>query len=448
MADARPFHWEFNPEPVAREVFRIEGGVPLRGSVAISGSKNAALKLFAAATLTGERCRFTNVPEIEDVRVMADTLRDLGVVVDHPEANVYEIASGDVEWLFVPLEAAARMRASFILLGPLLARFGRVIISNPGGDRIGRRPVDLHVDAMRSLGAQIDYRNGYYFATAPGRLRGTEIRFPFVSVMTTENTMLAATLAEGQTIIRPAAQEPEVDDLIAFLQKMGADVERTYPDTIEVNGKRRLRGGDHEIIPDRIEAATFVIAAAVTGGQVTVERAPCDHLGTFVEVVGRAGVEVSCSADRIEVDGSKIVEPGFRAADIETAPYPGLATDTQPPVSVLLTQASGTSHVHETIFEDRLEWLSELNRMGADARMVDSRHATITGRTPLVGAEVEIGDLRAGASLILAALAAKGTSTIHGAHHVHRGYENIERKFLDLVARIERVAEGTDSTSS
>jgi UDP-N-acetylglucosamine 1-carboxyvinyltransferase len=229
---------------------------------------------------------------------------------------------------------------------------------------------------------------------------------------------------------------------------MGADVERTYPDTIEVNGKRRLRGADHEIIPDRIEAATFVIAAAVTGGQVTVERAPCDHLGTFVEVVGRAGVEVSCSADRIEVDGSKIVEPGFRAADIETAPYPGLATDTQPPVSVLLTQASGTSHVHETIFEDRLEWLSELNRMGADARMVDSRHATITGRTPLVGAEVEIGDLRAGASLILAALAAKGTSTIHGAHHVHRGYENIERKFLDLGARIERVAEGTDSTSS
>jgi UDP-N-acetylglucosamine 1-carboxyvinyltransferase len=448
MADARPFHWEFNPEPVAREVFRIEGGVPLRGSVAISGSKNAALKLFAAATLTGERCRFTNVPEIEDVRVMADTLRDLGVVIDHPEANVYEIASGDVEWLFVPLEAAARMRASFILLGPLLARFGRVIISNPGGDRIGRRPVDLHVDAMRSLGAQIDYRNGYYFATAPGRLRGTEIRFPFVSVMTTENTMLAATLAEGQTIIRPAAQEPEVDDLIAFLQKMGADVERTYPDTIEVNGKRRLRGGDHEIIPDRIEAATFVIAAAVTGGQVTVERAPCDHLGTFVEVVGRAGVEVSCSADRIEVDGSKIVEPGFRAADIEPAPYPGLAPDTQPPVSVLLTQASGTSHVHETIFEDRLEWLSELNRMGADARMVDSRHATITGRTPLVGAEVEIGDLRAGASLILAALAAKGTSTIHGAHHVHRGYENIERKFLDLGARIERVAEGTDSTSS
>ena len=448
MADARPFHWEFTPEPVAREVFRIEGGVPLRGNVSISGSKNAALKLFAAATLTGERCRFTNVPEIEDVRVMAETLRDLGVVVDHPEDNVYEIASGDVEWLFVPLEAAAKMRASFILLGPLLARFGRVIISNPGGDRIGRRPVDLHVDAMRSLGAQIDYRNGYYFATAPGRLRGTEIRFPFVSVMSTENTMLAATLAEGQTVIRPAAQEPEVDDLIAFLQKMGADVERTYPDTIEVNGKRRLRGAEHEVVADRIEAATFVVAAAVTGGKVTVERAPCDHLGAFVDVVARTGVDLSCSNDTIKVDGSGLVDPGFRASNIVTAPYPGLATDTQPPMSVLLTQASGTSHVHETIFEDRLEWLSELNRMGADARMIDSSHATITGRTPLAGAEVEIGDLRAGASLILAALAAQGTSTIHGAHHVHRGYENIERKFLDLGARIERVAEGTDSTTS
>src|SRR5258706_8480796 len=260
MADARPFHWEFTPEPVTREVFRIEGGQPLNGTVSISGSKNAALKLFAAAALTGERCRFTNVPEIEDVRVMAETLRDLGVVVDDPENNVYEIASGDVEWLFVPLEAAAKMRASFILLGPLLARFGRVIISNPGGDRIGRRPVDLHVDAMRSLGAQIDYRNGYYFATAPGRLRGTEIRFPFVSVMSPENTLLPATLAEGQNVSRPAAQEPEVDGLISFLQKMGADVERTYPDTIEVNGNRRLLGAEQKAVSYRIEAATFVVA--------------------------------------------------------------------------------------------------------------------------------------------------------------------------------------------
>ena len=448
MADARPFHWEFTPEPVAREVFRVEGGRPLAGSVAISGSKNAALKMLAAATLTGERCRFTNVPEIEDVRVMAETLRDLGVVVDHPAPNTYEVASGDVEWLFVPLEAAAKMRASFMLLGPLLARFGRVIISNPGGDRIGRRPVDLHVDAMRALGAQIDYRNGYYFATAPGRLRGTEIRFPFVSVMGTENAMLAATLAEGETVIRPAAQEPEIDDLILFLQKMGADVNRTYPDTIEIQGKKRLRGADHHVVPDRIEAGTFVVAGAVTGGQITLTGAPCDHLGAFIETIGRAGVDLNCGRDTIEVDGRAIDGPGFRACDIETAAYPGLATDLQPPTSVLLTQANGTSRVHETIFEDRLEWLTELNRMGAKAEIHDGGHATITGRTPLHGADVEIGDLRAGASLILAALAAEGSTVIRGAHHVHRGYENIERKFLDLGARIERAAEGNESTTS
>jgi UDP-N-acetylglucosamine 1-carboxyvinyltransferase len=448
VADARPFHWEYTPPPVTREVFRIEGGVPLHGTVAISGSKNAALKMLAAATLTGERCRFTNVPEIEDVRVMAETLGDLGVVVDHPEPNVYEVASGDVEWLFVPLEAAAKMRASFMLLGPLLARFGRVIISNPGGDRIGRRPVDLHVDAMRALGAEIDYRNGYYFATAPGRLRGTEVRFPFVSVMGTENAMLAATLAEGRTVIRPAAQEPEVDDLIACLQAMGAEVARTHPDTIEVQGRKRLRGATHAVIPDRIEAGTFVVAGAVTGGRLTLSGAPCSHLETFVEIVGRSGVSISCGRDTIEVDGSAIDGPGFRACDIETAPYPGLATDLQPPTSVLLTQADGTSNIHEAIFEDRLEWLGELNRMGASATLIDDHHASIRGRTRLHGAEVEIGDLRAGASLMLAALAAEGTTTIHGAHHVHRGYENIERKFLDLGARIERLAEGTDSTTS
>ena len=448
MADAKPFQWEYRPEPIAQEVMRIEGGTPLSGTVRVSGAKNAALKMLAAATLTGERCRFTNVPEIEDVRVMAETLRDLGVVVDHPEENVYEVASGDVEWLFVPLEAAAKMRASFMLLGPLLARFGRVIISNPGGDRIGRRPVDLHVDAMRAMGAEIDYRNGYYFATAPGRLRGAEVRFPFVSVMGTENALLAATLADGHTVIRPAAQEPETDDLIDFLRKMGATVERTFPDTIEVHGKRRLRGAEHEIIPDRIEAGTFVVAAAVTGGKVTLEGAPCDHLGAFLDVLGRAGVAVACGTNTIEVDGSVLRDAGYRACDIETGPYPGLATDLQPPTCILLSQARGTSRIHESIFEDRLEWLGELRKMGAEVDLHDGHHASIKGPSALRGAEVEIGDLRAGASLILAALAASGTTTIHGAHHVHRGYENIQRKFLDLGARIERQAEGTPVTTS
>jgi UDP-N-acetylglucosamine 1-carboxyvinyltransferase len=447
VADAKPFHWEYVPEPVTREVFRVEGGHALSGTVAISGAKNAALKMLAAATLTGERCRIENVPEIEDVRVMAQTLIELGVVVDHPAENVYEIAAGDVEWQFVPLEAAAKMRASFMLLGPLLARFGRVIISNPGGDRIGRRPVNLHVEAMRALGAQIEYRNGYYFATAPGRLRGAEVRFPFVSVMGTENAMLAATLADGHTIIRPAAREPEVDDLIGFLRKMGADVARTYPDTIEVDGKRRLRGADHHVIPDRIEAGTFAVAGAVTGSRITLTGAPCEHLGAFIEIVGRAGVGISCGEDTIEVDGTALGGGGFSAVDVATGPYPGLATDLQPPTSVLLTQAQGVSHVDETIFEDRLEWMSELRRMGADVEIVDPHRAVITGRSRLHSADVEIGDLRAGASLILAALAADGTSTIRGAHHVQRGYENIEGKFLELGARIERLAEGNGTTS-
>lgn len=453
MADARPFHWEYEPPQVPHERFVVTGGTALEGTVRVSGAKNSALKLLAAATLTGERCRFTNVPEIEDVRVMAETLRDLGVVVDHPEPNVYEVSAGDVDWLFVPLEAAAKMRASFMLLGPLLSRFGEVVISNPGGDRIGRRPVNLHVDAMKALGAEIEYRYGYYYAKAPGRLRGTEVRFPAVSVMGTENAMLAATLADGHTVIRPAAQEPETDDLIAFLQKMGAEVERTYPDTIEVVGKKRLRGAEHKVMPDRIEAGTFAIAAAVTGGHVVLEDAACDQMHAFVEVLGRTGVGVSCGNDRMEVDGRDVgpaaaKDAGIRPVDLETGPYPGFATDLQPPTSVLLTQAHGTSRIHEAIFEDRLEWLGELRKMGAEIELKGSQRAVIHGPAALHGADVDISDLRAGASLILAALAAEGTSTISGAHHVRRGYENIERKFLDLGARIERVQEGESTPPS
>lgn len=440
MADARPFHWEYQAPPVQREAFRVTGGRQLRGTVPVSGSKNAALKLLAAATLTGERCRFRNVPEIADVAVMVETLRDLGIVVDHPERNVYEVASGDVDWQFVPLEAAAKMRASFILLGPLLARFGRVIISNPGGDRIGRRPVNLHVDAMRAMGAEIEYRNGYYFARAPGRLRGAEVTFPTVTVMGTENALLAATLADGHTVIRPAAQEPEVDDLIAFLCQMGAQVERTAPDTIEVEGRRRLRGAEHSVIADRIEAGTFVIAAAVTGGEVTLTGAPQEHLGAFLGVMAEVGVQVEALGDTLMVRAG---DPDrYRPVDITTAPYPGLATDLQSPTAVLLTQAQGTSRIHETIFEDRLEWMEELRRMGAVVDIPDGHHAVLHGRSSLHGAEVEMGDLRAGASLMLAALAAEGPSLIHGAHQVRRGYENIEGKFLDLGAHIEVVSEG------
>jgi UDP-N-acetylglucosamine 1-carboxyvinyltransferase len=448
VADARPFHWEYDPPEVPRERYIVTGGAPLEGTISVSGAKNSALKLLAAATLTGERCRFTNVPEIEDVRVMAETLRDLGVVVDHPEPNVYEVSAGDVDWLFVPLEAAAKMRASFMLLGPLLARFGEVVISNPGGDRIGRRPVNLHVDAMRTLGAEIEYRYGYYYAKARGRLRGTEVRFPTVSVMGTENVMLAATLADGHTVIRPAAQEPETEDLITFLQKMGAEVERTYPDTIEVEGKKRLRGAEHRVVPDRIEAGTFAIAGGVTGGHVVLEDAACDTMDALVEVLGRTGLAVSCSPGRMEIDARAIGPGGLKPVDIETGPYPGLATDIQPPTAVLLTQANGTSRIHEAIFEDRLEWMAELRKMGARFQLKGPQRAVIEGPAPLHAADVEISDLRAGASLILAALAADGTSSIRGAHHVQRGYENIEQKFLDLGARIERVQEGESDPPS
>ena len=435
MAASRPFHWEYQAPPIADETIRIEGGRPLRGDVPISGSKNAALKLLAAATLTGERCRFTNMPEIVDVALMAEVLSDLGVVVEHPEPNTYEVSAGDIDWNFVPLEAAAKMRASFILLGPLLARMGKVIISNPGGDRIGRRPVDLHVQAMEALGATIEYRNGYYFAQAPGRLRGGEVVFPHVTVMGTENAMLAATLADGHTTIRPAAREPEIDDLISLLQEMGADIERTAPDIIEVEGRRRLRGATHHTVADRIEAGTFAVAAAVTGGEVTLRGAPSAHLGAFLDVLDTVGVDISGEGDRITVRGR---EPdAYTATDIETAAYPGLATDLQPPTGVLLTQARGISTVHETIYEDRLEWLTDLGLMGAQAEIRDAHHAVISGPARLKGAEVEVSDLRAGASLILGALAAEGRSTIHGVHHVRRGYEGIEGKLLDLGAGIE-----------
>jgi UDP-N-acetylglucosamine 1-carboxyvinyltransferase len=259
--------------------------------------------------------------------------------------------------------------------------------------------------------------------------------------MGTENAMLAATLADGHTVIRPAAQEPEVDDLVEFLCKMGADVRRTSPDTIEVNGRKRLRGADHSVISDRIETGTFVIAAAVTGGRVTLENAACDQVSSLIEILGRVGVPVACGVSSIEVDASGLRPGDLRACDIETAPYPGLATDIQPPTCVLLTQASGTSRVHEAVFEDRIEWLAELRKLGARIDIQDAHHAAIHGPARLHGAEASIGDLRAGASLILAALAADGASLIHGAHHVHRGYEDIDRKFQQLGASITRSAD-------
>jgi UDP-N-acetylglucosamine 1-carboxyvinyltransferase len=267
------------------------------------------------------------------------------------------------------------------------------------------------------------------------------VRFPQVTVMGTENAMLAACLADGQTVIRPAAQEPEVDDLLAFLRAMGADISRTYPDTIEIQGTRRLRGAEYSVMPDRIETGTFLVGAAVTGGKLTLENAACQHVDALIGVMDRVGVPVRCGDTTIDIDATGLRPGDLQACDIETGPYPGLATDVQPPTCVLLTQATGTSRVYEAVFEDRIEWLGELRKLGAKIDIEDAHHAAIHGPARLHGGEASISDLRAGASLILAALAADGASLIHGAHHVHRGYENIDRKFQQLGASISRSAD-------
>jgi UDP-N-acetylglucosamine 1-carboxyvinyltransferase len=420
--------------------FVITGGRPLTGEVRIAGAKNAVLKMMAAAVLTDERCVLRNVPKISDVAILRELMTDIGFEVKRSNGDALEIRATDAQWPFVPLEAALKMRASFILLGPMLARFGRVILPNPGGDRIGRRPVDFHVAAMERMGASIVYRNGYYFAAAPsGGLRGAHVEFPTVTVMGTENVILAATLAHGTTVIDNAALEPEVDDLIAMLTTMGAQIARTAERRIEIEGVDRQGGTEHRVLGDRLEAETFAIAAAITRGEVTLNGINPEHMGAFLGVCDRIGVpyEADAAARCLRVrccDG-----PELRAVDIRTDPYPGFATDFQAPLSVLLTQASGVSTIHETIFEDRLDHLRELQRRGAAVEILDERRARITGPTPLHGAEVSIADLRAGATLILAALAATGTSVISGIEHVDRGYEQIEAKLVALGAQINRI---------
>jgi UDP-N-acetylglucosamine 1-carboxyvinyltransferase len=415
--------------------FIVTGGSPLRGSVRIAGAKNAVLKLMAAAVLTDAPVRLHNVPKISDVMIMRETMADIGFAVRRVNGDALEITAGDADWLFVPLEAAMKMRSSFILLGPLLTRFGQVIISNPGGDRIGRRPVDLHVAAMESLGATIEYKNGYYFARAPRGLRGARIAFPYVTVMGTENALLAAVLARGTTVIDNAALEPETDDLVAMLCSMGARIERTAPHRLEIEGVDGLRGAEHQVIGDRLEAGTFAIAAAVTGGEVEMQGVDPGHLGSFLDVLGSMGVpyETTDGGLRVGAAGS------YRCCDVETAPYPGFATDLQAPLAVLMTQADGDSRIHETIYEDRLDYTMELVKMGAVIEVEDQHTACIAGPTQLHGREVTIADLRAGATLVLAALAADETSVISGVEHVDRGYEQIEAKLVALGAQIHRI---------
>jgi UDP-N-acetylglucosamine 1-carboxyvinyltransferase len=422
--------------------FVIEGGVPLRGEVRVAGAKNAVLKMMAAAILTDEPVVLRNVPRISDVAIMRETMADIGFGWTDVDGHGLELRDRGPEWLFVPLEAAMKMRSSFILLGPLLARHGRVIISNPGGDRIGRRPVDLHVEAMHALGAEIDYRNGYYFARA-SQLRGARISFPYVTVMGTENALMAACMATGTSVIENAAQEPEVDDLVAMLRAMGARIERTAAHVLEVEGVDSLYGVEHAVLGDRIEAGTFAVAAASSGGEVTVSGFDPSHLGAFNDVLTQMGVEhepFAANGDSgLRVRGAPA--GSYRPVAIETQAYPGLATDLQAPLAVLMTQAAGESTIHETIYSDRLEYTAELVKMGAEIEVADSRHARIVGPTALHGRTVQIPDLRAGATLVVAALGAEGTSTISGVEHVDRGYEAFESKLVGLGARIGRVSD-------
>jgi UDP-N-acetylglucosamine 1-carboxyvinyltransferase len=420
----------------------IEGGVPLRGTVTVSGAKNAVLKLMAAAVLCDEPCTIANAPRIADVEYILETLRDLGAEASWTGEHELRIQASQLDWDFIPLEAAKRLRASFVLLGPMLGRRGKVIIPNPGGDRIGRRPVQIHVDALRALGAEIDYKWGYYFSRAPGGLRGTELTLPEASVTGTENLLMSAVLAEGRTIIHNAAAEPEVDNLIEFLSAMGARLQRVEGDihTIVIDGVSRgsLHGARVEVIPDRIEAGSFAVAAAITGGELLLEGARADHMQAFLAALRQTGVEIECKADRVRVGG----KPPFREHRISTEIYPGFPTDLQAPFSLALVEADGVSTIKENLYEDRFDYAAELQRMGANMHVFDSHTAAIYGPCQLHGSDVEIPDLRAGATLVLAALAADGTSRITGTEHVARGYEDLVGKLGRVGARIteEQVA--------
>jgi UDP-N-acetylglucosamine 1-carboxyvinyltransferase len=427
--------------PSLEPAFIIEGGIPLRGTVPISGAKNAVLKLMAAAVLCDEPCTITNAPRIADVEFILETLRDIGVEAGWIGDQALRVHAERLDWLFIPLEAAQRLRSSFVLLGPLLARAGKVIIPNPGGDRIGRRPVTVHVDGLRQLGAQIDYRHGYYYASAPRGLRGTEVRLAEASVTGTENLIMAAVLAEGQTVIRNAAAEPEVDNLIEFLCAMGANVRRDPSGihTIVVDGVPRgaLKSASVEVIPDRIEAGSFAVAAAVTGGELFLQHARADHLGAFLDACQEAGIYFAIEDGGLRVGG----RPPFRAVQVRTEVYPGFATDLQAPFSLVLTTADGVSVIEETLYEDRFDYTVALERMGARVHVFPPHTAVFHGPSQLRGADAVITDLRAGATLGLAALAAEGASHITGIEHVKRGYENLVGKLSAVGARIREVRE-------
>ncbi len=413
----------------------INGGKPLHGDVTISGAKNAALPIMAASLLATDNVTIANVPHLKDVTTMMELLGQLGskLVVDE-KMNV-QIDTNHVNDLVAPYELVKTMRASILVLGPMISRFGQADVSLPGGCAIGTRPVDLHLKALKKMGAEISLRNGYIKARCKrGRLQGCSLMFDTVTVTGTENIMMAAVLAEGKTIIKNAAREPEVVDLAHFLMQMGAKITGAGTHTIEIEGVEALGGGNFSVMPDRIEAGTYLTAAALTRGQVTVRRVKPDNLLSMLCKFEEAGAVLSIGEDWVNLDmqGARPI-----AVDIFTAPYPGLPTDMQAQFMAMNSVADGTASVVENIFENRFMHVQELQRMGAKIKL-NGNTAIITGVEKLTGAPVMATDLRASASLILAGLAADGETTVERIYHVDRGYERIEEKLSMLGADIKR----------
>jgi UDP-N-acetylglucosamine 1-carboxyvinyltransferase len=414
----------------------IRGGVPLDGVIPIAGAKNAALPLMAASLLTRDTLRLGNVPDLADIATMAKLLAQHGVAVaaGDPGGHALDLGAAHIASTTAPYDLVRKMRASVLVLGPLLARCGEARVSLPGGCAIGPRPVDLHLEGLRRLGAEIELDGGYIEARAPHGLRGAEIVFPSVSVGATENLLMAAVLADGETVLINAAREPEIADLAACLVAMGAEIDGIGGDRMTIQGVARLHGASHRIIPDRIETGTYLMAAAATGGTVRLSGTRLDLVAAVARILDRAGVEIGETADGITVRRCGTLH----AVDITTEPYPGFPTDLQAQVMALMTAADGASMITETIFENRFMHVPELARMGADIA-VHGTSAVVRGVPRLRGAPVMATDLRASVSLIVAGLAVGGETTINRVYHLDRGYERLEEKLAACGARIARL---------
>jgi UDP-N-acetylglucosamine 1-carboxyvinyltransferase len=410
----------------------VEGGHPLAGEVNISGAKNAALPMLISSLLADGTSTFTNVPDLMDIKSTSLLLSHLGAHVETCEGTV-RIDAGDVDQFEAPYDLVRKMRASVLVLGPLVARMGKARVSLPGGCAIGARPINLHLRGLAALGASIDLKHGYVEATA-GRLKGADIYFDVVTVTGTENLMMAAVLAEGTTVLRNAAREPEIEALADSLIKMGADIEGAGTSIITINGVAALNPVSATIMPDRIEAGTFMMAAVLTRGEVTLLNCEPDHVGALIDKLRLAGAEIEVSAKSIHVKSRQ----NIASVDIKTQPYPGFPTDMQAQFMVLMSVADSTSTISETIFENRFIHVSELRRMGADIQ-VSGNTAIVKGVPHLSAAQVMATDLRASASLILAGLVAHGKTEVNRVYHLDRGYQSIEKKFSALNATIKRV---------